>query len=103
MPRQSLIRLAEGVLTAGDHVRSIETKRMAGQSGWHAIGTPHGYVQLPRLDHVNLLRHRCEDHFDAQIRNDVWRQARTLSKPFDVSFVPPFPATSAGEPRIFSE
>ena len=67
MPRQRLIRDAKGVLAAGNHVRSIKTKRMASQSEWNATGAAHGYVQLPRLDHANLLRHRCEDHFDAQM------------------------------------
>jgi putative aldouronate transport system substrate-binding protein len=35
--------------------------------------------------------------------NDVWRQARSLSEPFDILFVPPFPATSGGKPgHIFN-
>ncbi len=29
--------------------------------------------------------------------NDVWRQARSLSQPFDILFVPPFPAVSGGK------
>jgi putative aldouronate transport system substrate-binding protein len=29
--------------------------------------------------------------------NDVWRQARSLSDPFDILFVPPFPAASGGK------
>jgi putative aldouronate transport system substrate-binding protein len=33
--------------------------------------------------------------------NDVWRQARDLSTPFDILFVPPFPATSGGKPAHF--
>jgi putative aldouronate transport system substrate-binding protein len=29
--------------------------------------------------------------------NDVWRQARSLSRPFDILVVPPFPATSTSK------
>jgi putative aldouronate transport system substrate-binding protein len=33
--------------------------------------------------------------------NDVWRQARSLSAPFDILFIPPFPATSGGHTAHF--
>jgi putative aldouronate transport system substrate-binding protein len=33
--------------------------------------------------------------------NDVWRQARSLKDPFDILFVPPFPAHSGGKPAHF--
>jgi putative aldouronate transport system substrate-binding protein len=33
--------------------------------------------------------------------NDVWRQARSLAQPFDILFVPPFPAASGGTAAHF--
>ena len=33
--------------------------------------------------------------------NDVWRQARSLSSPFEILVVPPFPATSSGKAAHF--
>lgn len=33
--------------------------------------------------------------------NDVWRQARSLPTPFDILFVPPFPATPGGKTAHF--